>query len=228
MSALFEAIKNHNIKQLKILLDSGVNPNYQDEYGVTPLHEAVEYESSNSIDLLLQYESDLTIKDDNGATPLLQACISDNTRIAKLLLSNGANPNTNDKFGSALQCAVVNNNPELVEELIRYNVDLNPRKPNGSIPLHTASKHGDDEIVKLLLKSDINAVNNKGETPLHKAVKGAHMATVELLLEAGPDPTIENNEGRTPRELAEELELFGIARVLSAYDESLYIKEPDY
>ena len=52
-----------------------------------------------------------------------------------------------------------------------------------------AAYHGQDKVVKYLLKSgaQVDAVSRRGRTPLHDACKSGHSQVVELLVEAGAD-----------------------------------------
>ena len=63
------------------------------------------------------------------------------------------------------------------------------------------------EIIAALLKAgaDLNAPEPaRGRTPLHLAAKSNYNpAIVSFLLEAGADPKVQDNEGRTPLDLAE-------------------------
>lgn len=42
-----------------------------------------------------------------------------------------------------------------------------------------------------------------GDTPLHNAARGAHEAVVQLLVARGADPFLQNDEFKTPGQLAE-------------------------
>ena len=61
------------------------------------------------------------------------------------------------------------------------------KKDSGHTALHMASYHGQDKVVKYLLKSgaQVDAMSRRGRTPLHDACKSGHSQVVELLVEAG-------------------------------------------
>jgi molybdopterin converting factor small subunit len=52
--------------------------------------------------------------------------------------------------------------------------------------------------------ANVNAKSSYGSTPLHWASYNGHESTVSFLLENGADPTITNNDGKTPVQVAQE------------------------
>lgn len=62
--------------------------------------------------------------------------------------------------------------------------------------------------------ADINHEAGTGDTPLHQAVEARSDDGVRFLLAAGADPTVKNDDGRTPRGLARRLEETRLAALL--------------
>jgi hypothetical protein len=58
-------------------------------------------------------------------------------------------------------------------------------------------------LVQHIGTQGLQETDNQGRTILHRAVEKGHHEAVKILLLAGADPTITDNEGRTPRALAE-------------------------
>ena len=85
------------------------------------------------------------------------------------------------------------------------NIDINRsygiRK---STPLYQASKHGIENIVKILLEkgAKIDSQDIRGYTPLIIAVLNGNLNIVEILLEQGADTKIANNDGQKPFDIA--------------------------
>jgi ankyrin repeat protein len=52
--------------------------------------------------------------------------------------------------------------------------------------------------------ANVNAKTNDGSTPLHGASRYGHESVIALLLEKDADPSITNDEGKTPLQLAQE------------------------
>jgi ankyrin repeat protein len=57
--------------------------------------------------------------------------------------------------------------------------------------------------------------NDKGQTPLHNAVMRKRVDAVKVLLQHGADPTIQDNEGKTPIDHAREAGYTDIIKILT-------------
>jgi len=102
-------------------------------------------------------------------------------------------PASADKFSQELWQAAVSKNAELVYKLIQRHANMKVMSENGydkCTPLHWAAGEGNNDIVKLLLKSgaNINAKTSEhGLTPLHQASIAGHCDTIEFLLLNGAE-----------------------------------------
>ena len=77
-------------------------------------------------------------------------------------------------------------------------------KDNGrNLPVHYAIESTHLEIVKLLInENNINSMNNYGRTPLHLAADHGILEIVQYLLESGAKISVEDNNHKTPLDLA--------------------------
>lgn len=184
---LLVAIKNKDIISINNLLKDGVNPNFQDEEGFSPLHRAIEINSLDSVNALLSYK-DIdkeiklpyeTLSSDGwylgGATPLLYASYLGNTQIVSTLIEAGCD--------------------------IRARDDI-----DGAMPIHVASANGNDEVINLLLNKDKTLINetddNGGDSALHWAAMKGKASTVEILVNYGADKKLKNEDGYTAADTA--------------------------
>lgn len=73
---IFKAIRDNNIKQVQLLLESDINVNSPSTMGMTPLHLAMSMGSVEMVKLLLEYAPSIYVRNDSGLTPLdyLQDC----------------------------------------------------------------------------------------------------------------------------------------------------------
>jgi hypothetical protein len=71
--------------------------------------------------------------------------------------------------------------------------------------LHAASRRGDMGVVLLLLQNRVTLVHTcdeRGRTPLHCAARHGNMAALHLLIDAGAQTTEQDDDGKTPADLA--------------------------
>jgi ankyrin repeat protein len=171
---LMYAILNDDTERVGILVGSNINA--IDEFGRTALLTAIESRKPDIVRYLLtipnidvnysipDYIADYipTERYTNSTQPynaLKFACIKNYIDIIELLLDKGADVNSaQDEFMSAIR----DNNIELVELFIRYNINLNftwiypgtidgaPRLWFPTTPLQEATESGNPEMITLL------------------------------------------------------------------------------
>jgi ankyrin repeat protein len=148
-------------------------------------------------------ENIVNMKDQRGSTLLIAACGSlegqrniqkreDMARIVSILLKRGADVNAQCKDGfSALHCASYEGYPDIVEMLLRRPIIINIRTFTGNAtPLYLAS-------------AGLNA-KHEYRVPRYKKV-------LKLLLDAGADPKLTTNIGRSVKDNILESEHLSIA-----------------
>ncbi len=99
--------------------------------------------------------------------------------------------------------AILTNNFEVLKQHIEAGRDINKKEAmGGSTPLMTAITFDKPEMVKALLKAnvDLTIQNNDGSTALHTAAFFGKTDIVQQLIDANADKSIKNNFGATARE----------------------------
>lgn len=154
-----------------MLLNKGANPNIPDHDGYTPLH----YLGLISLD----HERQFTC-----------AC-------AKLLLSNGADPNIKNyikSFGNSytplMMACYFGNNLELAEMLVKSGADVCCEGKAGASPLDAACSKRNLEMVEMLVEAgaDVNITRKDGDTLLmHECGIHPNWDMAQLLVELGAD-----------------------------------------
>lgn len=153
-----------------------VNARDTEGNGVTPLmcvHMADEH--IGVIDLLIERGADVTLRDSTGATAAHWAVSFDMAASLRKLLDAGTPLEVVDNNGATLLMACL---------------DQHSAKPDDCLPLllerySAAALHLDTR-------------DAEGRTALHYAVDSCYPQGVQMLLTAGADPTITDEQGRTP------------------------------
>ena len=131
----------------------------------------------------------------NGVTPLMFAART-NTPAAKavveFLLANQADPNLTNKLGgTALQLAAMNQNPEVVEVLLKNGANVNYRSDMGNAANCALAKYGKTENIQRVLevliayKVNLNEVDDNGLSVLDFAKRAGYTDIVAFLKKNG-------------------------------------------
>jgi len=179
---LLAAINNRHICLVRLLLQSGANPNL-----CVPLLSVVREGYKAGVQELLKYKVNLDVQDNYGRTPLLLAIGHNFTVIACLLLDAGADPNIrdNDLIG-CLYVASKMKQHNVVKKILALGGDPNIRNSSGFTALHISADLGHTKIVKELLKMKADKTLSPWAstiTALDLAKSAGHRSIVKLLEE---------------------------------------------
>ncbi|KAE8139806.1 ankyrin repeat-containing domain protein [Aspergillus pseudotamarii] len=149
----------------------------RDSYNRTPLCWAILNAHADVVSQLLKAGATIDLEDDIGGTPFEYAICSGNSGVRNIVMKKGSQ------------------NHHLSIDRIQTKL------------LISASKKGDEAIVKLLLenKADIESKDDEyGQTPLSWAAENGREEVVRLLLENKADIESKDKSGRTPLSWAAE------------------------
>lgn len=118
---LYHACHNNQVKIVQMLLESGADPNSENEGGDTPLHTACLHRLSNECDfeiikLLLQH----------GATLSIEAAIVTDQPVQMLQLISES-PNLERERQNALYYAIHTKQPRCLEQLVGLSAEIDER-----------------------------------------------------------------------------------------------------
>lgn len=164
-----------------LLLERGLDPNVQDNQGMTPLHLAVSQpDGVNLARLLLARGARVDIMDGKGMTPLMGA----NPASIKMLADKGADLAAQDSNGNtALHWAVYRKAHEAAKQLIALGAPIDSQNSAGKSALHHAVEIADLQMVELLLKAGAHAdqIDASGISPRQAAEKSGNKSLIGLV-----------------------------------------------
>ncbi|XP_024525341.1 ankyrin repeat domain-containing protein 65 isoform X2 [Selaginella moellendorffii] len=211
--ALAAASRAGDLDNLCVLLKAGADPNARDKRGKTALHEACSQGHDKCVEALLRAGALVSAHKTNGFTPLHYAAATGRASIISILLASfgfsGANACDRDHKGEqAIHLAARGGFVPAVEILLAHGASGNAASNNGrtryfqvkASSVHTASLHGHELVLRLLLSSgaDPAACDTGGSQPIHDAAAGGHVGCMELLTHLGADPNASDCAGCTP------------------------------
>lgn len=187
-------LKQEGKKNIQLLINSGANINFQDDYKTTALIYAARFGHEDIVEVLITKKADLDLQDVNGITALLEALFHQKEDIAKLLIEKGANINleTTSRW-IPLIIAASEGYENLVKTIIAKGTDINHQNIEGNTALIEAAANGHKDLVELLIKEGANLTikNNQQRTALDIARARGNQPIINLL---------ENAEERQARE----------------------------
>ncbi|UCF17057.1 MAG: ankyrin repeat domain-containing protein, partial [Phycisphaerales bacterium] len=232
-TALHQAVYDHDVNSVRLLVECGADVNKGNERGHSPLHAAMKWDPEHALDIakiLISNGADVNagvknelvpdgyVDTSEGKTPLHNAAgiwlfdddleIHSKIALVKLLLSHGANVNAKDGLGcTPLFKGLYTGHIDVMELLIDHGADVNAKnKVDGGTVLHDAAYDGDLESVKFLVShgADVHARDFEGETPLHKAALSRCQDIVNYLSLHGADLLTPSKRNETPQDFLNE------------------------
>ena len=145
-------------KDILRLYDNGESDkvyNIRDENGFTPLQNAVEDNDRNKVIQLINDGADINQISSRGTslgqTALYYAVVNNNLDIVEILLSNNADPDLSDRYGSfPLQRAAAIGLTEMVKLLVKFGANKNQKTSSGKTALIWAEQNSHEDIVNVL------------------------------------------------------------------------------
>lgn len=242
---LLASLRSDWLQGVEEVLKLRADPNLGSVTFVRPLHNAIHF-CPQGLGLLLAAQADPNLQDKDPnrdpdyasksfqerewhRTSLHYAALK-SVHMCRLLLDGRADPCIADaQYKQPLHLAIEATKLEIVALLLSASADPNAGNMAiglNSTPLQQAAYKNEPQILRLLVagRADVQRRGKQGMTALHMAARGRHLGMVSVLLNLGADPSILDDCGRTPRDLAARN---GLDPIVILLDASLVFKTAD-
>jgi ankyrin repeat protein len=212
-TALYSTLMQGQEKCVRQLIAAGAQVNSEAEDGTTALSLVAERGWTEVAKMLLEAKADPNAGKKNQ--PLLAAIASKNLELVELLLKAGANPNMAGSVNfvdarvktdanylnhkgrlTPLWFAIYQNQPALVQLLLKYKADPNDSQTDGQSVLFQAL--ADTNLLAALLEHGANpnvATGDNRYSPLMNAASMGNAEIVALLLQHQANPNLTDSNG---------------------------------
>lgn len=168
---LYEAVKNQDLEVIQTIVAQEVylyqlaDEVYDDDFGafVNPVQKAVHLRDKQIISILLQAISNLKVRNLYIFGSLDIAAILGDINIFQYLLNSLSSHFSRRDLSDVLKSAIWGGNKDIVKLLIDMDVNINTIFETEETPLMTATRKGDIDLVKMIVKAgaDVNILNEQ-------------------------------------------------------------------
>ncbi|MDR1260954.1 MAG: ankyrin repeat domain-containing protein [Rickettsiales bacterium] len=202
------AAREGNTGIVRLFLSKGIGVNDTDENSWVPLHYAAWNGYLETAKFLVDEGANIHAKDaTHGKKAVHIAAGRGYIDVAELFLRNGVGIDDTDKEGrTLLYYAVWKGNLKAVKFLAGKGANVHVENTYGAKLIHAATLEREyQEIIEFLLSKGIDidgASKENGHTPLHCTAHAGKLGVVEFLIRKGANIYAEDNDGKTPSDLA--------------------------
>lgn len=220
----------------RLLIEHGADcKDYETPYG--PMFFAASFGTKAVVEVLIEKGARISTKNREGETPMDGAIQHKNHEVIKLLLAQGADPDSKDRSGfgkTLLQYAADSGDGELVSEVRRRQIDKRATDGGQSAQndiatgaIVAAARKGDLAVVKILVDSGLEINDrdtDRNETALMAAAGKGRDDIVAYLIDYGADLAAKDERGNTPLDYAAAENQLGAISILLSHGADVHSK----
>lgn len=220
------AVMSENIPTLSRIMATSINIDLQNRSGITPLGLAVSQQLIPQVRVLIDNGALISVRDIERQNVLILAVRSDELKqnrqdqVANEIESLGKRKAAEEMKEIKLQD--LRKTEHIVKIILSNSAKTDPSLVNSvdrylRSPLMYASMSGNFLVVETLIRAgaQLNLQDENGMTALHYATQAGYSVIAEDLLLAGASLNLKNNQGRNPVQLAQDLKMTQVERVLT-------------
>lgn len=210
-NALHDYVLLPSERLINIAIQSGINVNHSNMFGVTPLlqmtHTAQDGNIQEALDLLVTGGADIRAQAENGMCLAERAYEHSNFELILALVKYDIEKLINGHYwssGNNIRCRVplmfgIAGHSDFFVKMVESGYDIHEESVNGETVLFITTEYFNTDNLKLLIKlgADVNHTNREGKSAIFLAIHHGMYEHFEILLDAGSDLTIRDNTGKS-------------------------------
>uniref|UniRef100_A0A0K0CWQ1 PDZ domain-containing protein n=1 Tax=Angiostrongylus cantonensis TaxID=6313 RepID=A0A0K0CWQ1_ANGCA len=226
LKKFMDYVQSKNAEKVEKLCAQGLDANFHDAQGETPLTLAAGIPSNRAVLVaLVGGGAHIDFRNSEGQTAMHKAAFLSSYDNVKTLLELGASPNYRDPIGLTplyYNMLTTDSNDQVAEMLLREAADLGVTDMHGNHEIHQACKNGLAKHVEHLLfyGAVVDAENVNGNTPLHVCSVNNRPECARVLLFRGADHLSVNKQGQTALHVAHIVGTTAVAGIIASHNPS--------
>uniref|UniRef100_A0A0N5A3U9 ANK_REP_REGION domain-containing protein n=1 Tax=Parastrongyloides trichosuri TaxID=131310 RepID=A0A0N5A3U9_PARTI len=224
LKKFMDYIQSKNSYKVEKFCLQGLDPNFHDVNGETPLTLAAGVQDNRDVIIqLVGGGAHLDFRNSEGQTGLHKAAFLSLAGNVKTMLELGASPSYKDPIGlTPLYYSMLTSESDdrVAEMLLAEASEIGITDMHGNHEIHQACKNGLTKQVEHLLYygANANAQNINGNTPLHVCSVNNKPECARVLLFRGANINIKNKQGQTALHVAQIIGNQQVAEVIHHYN----------